>query len=437
MLGGFEAKGANAKITRNHPTAGVIPNGGICEPPVEKLVPNILNERGELSFILPRPSAFNATEITKAINRLMTTRKAGFARIEDPGNVRVRLLPAFRGRNAVNGLLAEIEALRIKPEQEAVVLINEKTGTIIVSGNVRVMPCAVNVASLTIEVTEDELVSQPNPGISRGTSEKVGRTNIRVTEGSNKTQKLDGGASLNELLAGLQALGVEGRKLGTVLSSLHRMGLLHGKARRSVIPSPALPDPATALSSAQQRPLRQELGMPNEEQALEAARNFESLLLHQLVRDMRGNASAFGEGMFGSSPGSGQHEALFDDLMAKRLAESGRVGIADALVRSWKESGRISSSPAIGQETPQRSRRVDTSRQASESASSGRVSKHATRHTRRMLSARARQSSAWPTAVDARASPLPRSVRAAMASSWLRFRDDSSTRCRANWSSAA
>ena len=229
LLGGFEAKGANAKITRNHPTAGVIPNGGICEPTVEKLVPNVLNERGELSLILPRPSAYNATAIVDAINKLMTKRKAGFARVEDPGNVRVRLLPVFRGRSAVNRLLAEIEALSIKPEQKAVVVVNEKTGTIIVSGNVRVMPCSVNVASLTIEVTEDELVSQPNPGISRGTTEKVGRTSIRVTEGSNKAQKLDGGASLTELLAGLQALGVEGRKLGTVLSELHGSGLLHGE----------------------------------------------------------------------------------------------------------------------------------------------------------------------------------------------------------------
>ena len=127
---------------------------------------------------------------------------------------------------------------------------------------------------------------------------------------------------------------------------------------------------STIAPGARQEPLRRELGLPSEQQALEVARNFESLLLHQLVRDMRGNASAFGEGMFGSSPGSGQHEALFDDLMAKRLADSGRVGVADAIVRSLRESGRLATGTSAPQSASQQAAQAQAQSDDASSASS-------------------------------------------------------------------
>ena len=231
-IGGFDAKGANARVTRNHPTAGMIPDGAICEYTVEDLVPRRLNERGELSFILRRPSAETARRAEKAINELLTKRNCGYATLEDSGRLSLQLVPAYRSRDAVTGLIADLESLEIEPGVDARVILDEKTGTIIIGKDVRVSSCLVQVSDLTIEVIDEEEVSQPLPGINQGQTEKVGRTRISVTEETGEPRKIEGGASLNDLIRGLQSLGIDGNKMMTVLVALHRAGYLHGEIVR-------------------------------------------------------------------------------------------------------------------------------------------------------------------------------------------------------------
>lgn len=231
-IGGFAAKGNNAKVTRNHPTAGSIPSGAICEPPVEKLIPSVLNARGELSFLLRHPSARTVSRAKKAINELLARKNCGFAHSRDDGQLLINLIPAYRTPDALTALRAEIEELQIEPAVDARLVINEKTGTIIVGKDVRISSCLVQISDLTIEVVDEEEVSQPLPGISRGTTEKVGRTRIQVTQETGKPQRLDGGASLGDLIQGLQALGIDGPKMMTVLLELHRVGFLHAEIVR-------------------------------------------------------------------------------------------------------------------------------------------------------------------------------------------------------------
>lgn len=229
MIGGFEAKGTNAKVTRNHPTAGLIPNGAVCEPPVEDLLTSVLNAEGELSLLLRHPSAENARRIEVAINEMLRNRNIGVCTIEDLGNVRVGLLSHYRDRGSVTKLLADIQNLTIEPVIDARVILNEKTGTIIAGRDVRLTPCLVQISDLTIEIVDEPNVSQPNPGISRGTTTTVKKSEIRVIQESGKPQIVDGGTSLRDLIQGLQSLGIDGQKMMTVLTEMHYAGHLHAE----------------------------------------------------------------------------------------------------------------------------------------------------------------------------------------------------------------
>ncbi len=227
LIGGFEAKGTNAKVTRNHPTVGVLPGGAICEPTVEDIKVKLLNDKGELCFIVNQRSFETVRRASKAINDLLVKKRIGFSRIQDENLICLSLDRAWRERDALNKLIAEILELNIQPAPIAKVILDEKTGTIIIGQDVRLSPCIIQVADLTIQVVEDDIVSQPLPGINRGKTVKVRQTKIDVTVKGGKPKKVGGGGSLNDLLESLQALGVDGQKLITILHRLHDAGYLH------------------------------------------------------------------------------------------------------------------------------------------------------------------------------------------------------------------
>lgn len=228
VIGGFDAAGTNSKVTRNHPTAGTITDGAICEAPVEDLTPSIVNREGEMSFLLRKPSAENARRIQEAVNAMLRGRNIGICTITNPGNVRVGLMPHYRDQGSVTKLLADIEALEITPRVDARIILNEKTGTIIAGRNVRMSPCLVQISDLTIEVIEEDIASQPNPGISRGRTAITRRSEIRIGQNTKRPVAVDGGSSLRDLIQGLQSLGVDGQKIMTVLQEMHQSGHLHG-----------------------------------------------------------------------------------------------------------------------------------------------------------------------------------------------------------------
>ncbi|MFQ5504059.1 MAG: flagellar basal body P-ring protein FlgI [Planctomycetota bacterium] len=234
ITGGFQARGSTAKVTRNHPTVGYIPGGAICEPPVTGILPDLINESGELSLLVSgikgaaKPSYSSLLRATKAINELLSTRGIGVARA-GKGNVSLLLDPAYHDIDSLTHLLAEIESLEIVPDPVSTVIVNEKTGTIIIGRDVRIHQCIVQVTGLTIQVIDEEEVSQPGPGISLGTTEKVTRTRIDVTSQGAQPQPIGGGGSLNDLVQGLQSLGVDSHSMIAVLKELNDANYLHAR----------------------------------------------------------------------------------------------------------------------------------------------------------------------------------------------------------------
>lgn len=212
--GAIAAKGAASSVTRNVPTAGKIANGAT----VEKEVPFSLGARGELNLALRNPDLTTARRMEAAINGALG---AGAARATDPRTVALKLA----GRDVV-GALAAIEELRVEPDDAAVVVIDEASGTIVMGANVRISTVAIAQGNLTIRVSEAPEVSQPAP-FSNGRTTTVPRTAISVdTQNDRKLGVLAAGPTLRDLVASLNALGVGPRDLISILQAIKAAGAL-------------------------------------------------------------------------------------------------------------------------------------------------------------------------------------------------------------------
>ena len=215
--GAIAAQGAAASIQRGVPTAARIASGGI----VERAVPYVLQGRSTMRLGLRNPDFTTAVRIAEAINR---NAGAGSARATDPRTVVLNL----NGRDPV-AFITRIEQLRVTPDQPARVVIEEASGTIVMGANVRVSTVAIAQGNLTIRITEIPQVSQPNP-LAQGETVVVPRTQIEVDDGRERRLGiLDGGVTLEELVRGLNSLGVGPRDLITILQTLRAAGALQAE----------------------------------------------------------------------------------------------------------------------------------------------------------------------------------------------------------------
>jgi flagellar P-ring protein precursor FlgI len=218
-VGGFSAKGDAASVTKGVPTSARIPNGAIVEREVGFELANL--EVARLS--LRNPDFTTARRVAGAINRY-----AGglAARALDPATVVVRP-PAGRG---MVEFLTDIEQLPVEPDQIARVVINEQSGVIVMGAGVRVDEVAIAQGNLTIRVTETPQVSQPNAFSNTGQTTVVPRTDVQVDEdGENKMIVLRKGVSLQDLVDGLNALGVGPRDLIAILQNIKAAGALQAE----------------------------------------------------------------------------------------------------------------------------------------------------------------------------------------------------------------
>ena len=212
--GAISARGAGASISRGVPTAGRITNGAI----VEREVPFTLANRDRVRLSLRNPDLTTARRIAAAINR---TTRGNIATATDPRTVSV----ALNGRDPV-AFLADIERLRVEPDQIARVIIDEATGTIVMGEAVRVSTVAIAQGNLTIRVTETPQVSQPN-AFAQGQTQVVPRTNIEVEDQSERRVGiLPEAVTLQELVRGLNSLGVGPRDLMSILLAIKAAGAL-------------------------------------------------------------------------------------------------------------------------------------------------------------------------------------------------------------------
>ena len=236
-IGGFDAEGASgSSITKGVPTNGFIANGAV----VEREIDFRLNDMNEMRLALRNPDVYTARSIALAINQRVGP---GVARVDDPATVTVGVPTAYQGD--VIGLLADIERLPIETDQPARIVIDEATGTIVMGENVRISTVAVAHGNLVVKVEESPQVSQPNPfaptpiaggpvvGGAGGTFAPGGqtvlvpRTEITVDEqAGNKMTILEEGATLRDLVSGLNSLGVGPRDLITILQTIKAAGAL-------------------------------------------------------------------------------------------------------------------------------------------------------------------------------------------------------------------
>ncbi len=216
-VGGFAAGGdSGSALVRNVPTNGRIPNGAL----VELEVPYALNNQNKLRLSLRNPDFTTATRISSVINSYLGTTVA-FA--TDPATVALNRPPNFQG--GMSMLLAEIERLEVEPDQPARIVINETTGIIVMGENVRVSQVAIAQGNLTISVSEQPAVSQPN-AFGEGETVVVPQTDIEANEDVADLALIGGSVPLNDLVNGLNALGVSPRDMISILQALKASGAL-------------------------------------------------------------------------------------------------------------------------------------------------------------------------------------------------------------------
>lgn len=219
-VSGFTAQGQGASVTRGVPTSGRISSGAI----VEREIQFSLAELPVLRLSLRNPDFTTAQRVATAINIQL---RGNRAQATDPASVLINVPEARRGD--VVGLVTEIEQLRITPDQVARVVVDEKSGVIVMGENVRISTVAIAQGNLTIRITETPQVSQPGP-FSQGQTAVVPRTDIQVDDQSNnRLAVMNSGVTLQELVQSLNALGVGPRDMIAILQSIKAAGALQAE----------------------------------------------------------------------------------------------------------------------------------------------------------------------------------------------------------------
>lgn len=223
-IGGFQASGEGGAttVTKGVPTSGFIPNGGI----VERETDFDLNSLPELKLALRNPDISTAQSITETINANVGP---GVASVSDPGTVVITVPAVFH--NKTTELLAEIEKLDVKTDQVAKIVIDEASGTIVMGENVRIDTVAVAQGNLVVKIESTPVVSQPAPFAPESAETvQAAQTNIVVSDDPGKRMAVvESKATLRDLVAGLNALGVGPRDLVTILQTIKAAGALQAE----------------------------------------------------------------------------------------------------------------------------------------------------------------------------------------------------------------
>jgi flagellar P-ring protein precursor FlgI len=219
-INGFQAEGEAAKITRGVPTVGRIANGAI----IEREIDFALNRLNQVRLALRNADFTTAKRIAAAINDFIGT---STAEPLDQSTVQVNVPQQYSGN--VVSLLTEIEQLQIEPDLAAKIVIDERSGIIVMGRDVRVSTVAVAQGNLTVTISEAPQVSQPAPFSRGGQTRVVPRTKIGVHEDGKKFAVVREGVSLQQLVDGLNALGIGPRDLIAILQAIKAAGAIQAE----------------------------------------------------------------------------------------------------------------------------------------------------------------------------------------------------------------
>lgn len=219
LAGGIGAEGDGAVAQIGVPTSGTIPGGAR----VEREVPFSLDDMTRMNLALREPDFTTASRIEKAINDALGTK---IARMTDSGTVRLQLGQSGR---SVAQLLAAIENLPVVPSRKARVVVDQRSGTIVLGADVKISRVAVSQGNLTIRVNETPIASQPNP-FAEGETLALPRTDIEIDEeDENRLALVEENVTLADLVDGLNALGIGPRDMIDILQAIKSAGALHAE----------------------------------------------------------------------------------------------------------------------------------------------------------------------------------------------------------------
>lgn len=220
LVGAISASGqSGSSAQKNHPTVGRIPGGGVVErevalPPPEDTV----------RVLLARPDFTTAARTAEAINRALGP---GIAEAKDAAEIRVQLPETVPKRRVA--FLSKIEEVEVAPDAVARVVVNERTGTVVIGQNVKIATVALAHGSLHILIREAPRVSQPPPFSRRGETVVTPSTEVEVQEEKRNVALMDPGATISDLVGALNKLGVTPRDLIAILQALKEAGALQAE----------------------------------------------------------------------------------------------------------------------------------------------------------------------------------------------------------------
>lgn len=218
LTNSFAFGGQGASASKNHPTAGRVPEGAL----VERELPNVLSGKSQLRLNLAQADFTTASRIVGAINRKFQ----GVARSNDGGSVLVQIPEDYAGRPVE--FIAQLENLDVVQDQPARVVVNERTGTIVMGDKVQISAVAVSHGNLSLTIKESPKVVQPNP-FAKGDTKVVPRTELKVQEEQKRLSLLPEGNTIGDVVRGLNLLGVTPRDLISILQAIKAAGALQAE----------------------------------------------------------------------------------------------------------------------------------------------------------------------------------------------------------------
>ena len=219
--GGFAVSGNSGdQIQKNFPTVGRVVGGAL----VEKEIHSDFNQKNSLTLALHQPDFTTASRVAEAINRAFYSQ---LAQTENAGSIRVNVPENYQG-NTVQ-FVTMIESLGVTPDMVSKVVVNERTGTVIMGENVRITTIAIAHGNLSIQIDESQNVSQPLPFSRGGQTVVTPESELVVQEGKNPIFLVESGVSIGEVVRALNALGVSPRDLIAIFQALKAAGALQAE----------------------------------------------------------------------------------------------------------------------------------------------------------------------------------------------------------------
>lgn len=220
VVGGFSLEGQAGQVQKNHPTVGRIPDGAT----VEKQIDFALPEAGKLNYRLHEQDFTTVSRIVQALNDIFGT---GTASAKDSGSFQVQIPEGFN-QNIVH-FISAVEQVEVQPGSTARVVVNERTGTIVMGGRIRLDTVAVAHGNLKLQIQETPIVSQPMPFSEQGETAVVPRTELEVEEDEAHLVVMEQGVSISDVAAGLNAIGATPRDMIAIFQAIKAAGALHAE----------------------------------------------------------------------------------------------------------------------------------------------------------------------------------------------------------------